>query len=92
MPCLVEGSDEAHADRCLERLEHATRAACDMRTILRQDKLEHRLAPETRSWIKEHDKVDRVRIAEETRRGERAQAKQDAMDKLTMDDRRVLGL
>ena len=41
----------------------STRAACDMRTILRHHGLEMELTVETRQWIKIHDAADARRIA-----------------------------
>ena len=73
-------------------MDGATRAACDMRTILRRHGFEDELAAETRLWIAKHDKRDAERIAKETRTGERATARQAALDKLNMDERRILGL
>ncbi len=92
MPCHDEGAERESKHEVLGRLNHATRAACDMRTILRQHNLESELAAETRDWITEHDDWDRRRIAEEEASGVRTEARKAALDKLSMDDRRVLGL
>jgi hypothetical protein len=70
----------------------ATRAACDMRTILRRNKLEKELTVETRQWIAKHDAEDAKRIAEENASGLRERVKQQALDKLSLEERRVLGL
>jgi hypothetical protein len=70
----------------------ATRAACDMRTILRRNDLEDDLTQETRYWIRMHDAADAKRIAEETASGLRQSVKQKALDKLSLEERRVLGL
>ena len=69
----------------------ATRAACDMRTILRANGLERDLTEETRRWIRQHDMEDAKRIKEENASGERDRVKQQALAKLTMEERRVLG-
>lgn len=70
----------------------ATRAACDLRTILRRGGNEYDLCQETREWIKQHDEEERVRIAQEEARGERERVRREALNKLTLDERRALGL
>ena len=92
MPCSCEGYEEDDRRREVQKLHTVTKAACDMRTILRKHHLEDELAPGTRHWIAKHDAWDERRIAEEAASGKRAEAKQKALDKLTVDDRRVLGL
>lgn len=92
MPCRDEFAEEMERKARINRLNQVTRAACDMRTILRRNNLESQLTVETRQWIAEHDDWDRRRIAEETANGEREKAKQRALAKLNIDDRRVLGL
>ena len=74
--------------------DKATRAACDMRTIIRKygPQLETELTVETREWIKKHDEEDAKRIAKENAEGLRQRVRQKAMDKLTLEERRVLGL
>lgn len=72
--------------------DKSTRAACDMRTIIRRHDLENELTVETRNWIKKHDAADAKRIAEENAAGIRQKVKQQALDKLTLEERRVLGL
>jgi cell division protein FtsL len=72
--------------------DKATRAACDMRTVIRRHKLERWLTVETRSWIAKHDAADAKRIAKENAAGIRQRVKQRALDKLTLEERRVLGL
>jgi hypothetical protein len=63
-----------------------------MRTILRRSGLEHELTKETRKWIKKHDGEDAARIQNEDKSGEREGTRRKALDKLTLDERRVLGL
>ena len=77
--------DKSVADR-------ATRAACDMRTILRRHGLEDELCVETRGWIMEHDRLDAERIEREEADGRRRAMRAQALDKLSLDERRVLGL
>ena len=92
MPCRCDDYGPSEYDLLKKDLNAATRAACDMRTILRKHKLESELCAETLLWIKRHDAADAKRIAEETAKGEREKAKRRALNKLTMDERRMLGL
>ena len=63
-----------------------------MRTIIRRHNLEKELTVETRQWISKHDKEDAERIAKENAEGIRQRVKQQALDKLSLEERRVLGL
>lgn len=90
MPCRCE-SDYTQTD-LIRAADAATRAACDMRTILRRMNKEGELTVETRRWIKQHDAEDAKRIAEENAKGIRERTRQTALDKLTLEERRVLGL
>ena len=92
MPCQCDGYDNIVDRQRIRDLDQATRAACDMRTILRRFNLEHALCPETLVWIKRHDAADAERIAQEEARGERKRVKREALNKLSMDERRALGL
>ena len=99
MPCRSDfPEDTCSRDRSydfqqlLSQADAATRAACDLRTILRRGGTENDLALETRNWIKGHDEWDARRIAQEEAEGTRQKVKQAALDKLTLDERRVLGL
>ena len=92
MPCKCDDYGPSELELMRKDLNATTRAACDMRTILRQHKLEGELCTETLLWIKRHDAADAKRIAEEQERGEREKAKRIALNKLTMDERRMLGL
>ena len=91
MPCRCE-DDESDNLRLRSEADAATRAACDLRTILRRGGSERDLCAETRRWIKQHDEWDARRIAEENAASQRQQVKQAALDKLTLDERRALGL
>ena len=103
MPCS-DGTPPSGAYACEDTAlrrsaDKATRAGCDMRTILRRHALENELTVETREWIAQHDKEDARRIAQEIAAGERAVAKANAkrkysilMKSMTLEERRVLGL
>lgn len=90
MPCRCDPYDEP--SQYVEEANAATRAACDMRTILRRNNLEKELTVETRAWIAKHDAADAKRIAEENAAGIREKVRLAALDKLTLEERRVLGL
>ena len=93
MPCRNDYPHDGCEDSGLRReLDRATRAGCDMRTIIRRAGLENQLTVETRKWIKEHDDADARRIAEKKEKEYRKQAKQRALDKLSLEERRILGL
>jgi len=92
MSCRCDGYEDSIEVRMRNDLDQVTRAACDMRTILRRHKLEGELCLETIGWIKRHDKADAERIEREREAGERERARRAALDKLTMDERRMLGL
>lgn len=78
--------------RLQEKSDAATRAACDLRTILRRGGTEEDLTPETRTWVAQHDIWDARRIILENADGTRQNVKEQALAKLTLDERRVLGL
>ena len=92
MPCHYEGDEGEDAARHQRKLDRLTRVNCDMRTVLRRAGLEPELTVESREWIAEHDDWDARRIAEEEASGERERVRQAGLDKLSLDERRVLGL
>jgi hypothetical protein len=102
MPCRCDPPDECrdsfesdgnyYKNYYSHEADQATRAACDMRTIIRRAGLENELTVETRKWIKKHDAADAKRIAEENAAGIRQRVRQQALDKLSLEERRVLGL
>jgi len=75
-----------------KRLDRATRAACDMRTILRRFGLEKHLAEETLEWIKMHDEQDRKRIALKKEQIWREEQRKLALAALTNEDKIILGM
>lgn len=93
MPC---GDINEYLRSDIDQLEiavqRATRAACDMRTIIRRHGLEREVCDETRIWIEAHDAEDARRIAEEQADGRRKRMRRQALKKLNLDERRVLGL
>ena len=92
MPCHCEGACAYSAKKRTAELDRLTRVCCDMRTILRREALDKELTTETRSWIAEHDEADRKRIEKENAEGIRERTRLAALDKLSLEERRVLGL
>ena len=93
MPCYDERSSGAYrAKELQQKLDAVTRAACDLRTILRRGGTEDDLCAETREWIAAHDDWDRRRIEQEQRDGIREATRNRGLEKLTLDERRALGL
>lgn len=92
MPCECAGFEEMDRRERKDAADKATRAACDMRTILRRHNLEEELTVETRRWIAKHDKEDAERIAIENAAGIREEARRRGLRKLTLEERRALGL
>jgi len=95
MPCQCDYPSEPYEDSGLRKeADKATRAACDMRTIIRKfaPAIEIELTPETRRWIAQHDREDAKRIAEENKKKIRQNVRLRALEKLTLEERRVLGL
>jgi hypothetical protein len=91
MPCH-DSQTETDREEAQERADAATRAACDLRTILRRGGTEQDLTVVTREWIARHDAWDAKRIKIEEASGERERVRQQALNKLNLDERRALGL
>lgn len=92
MPCRYEENESHERNKLTRKLDHLTRVCCDMRTVLRRANQERELTAESRKWIAKHDKEDKRRIAREEATGERERVRLAALDKLSLDERRVLGL
>ena len=95
MPCQCDYPSGPSEDSGLRReADAATRASCDMRTIIRKfaPNLMDELTSETLRWIQKHDNEDAKRIAEENAKGIREEVRKKAMSKLSLEERRVLGL
>ncbi len=91
MPCRCEVYP-GPGEETQNMVDKLTRVACDMRTVLRRAELEQEVTEETRAWIREHDDWDTRRIKQERERIERAATRLAALNKLTLEERRVLGL
>jgi len=94
MPCYDSRTPDPN--RTIEQLRRdineVTRVCCDMRTIIRRAGLEEDLTVEARTWIARHDSEDEKRIREEKASGLRDSLRQETLDKLSLEERRVLGL
>ena len=94
MPC-GDGGPEPRGYLDIDRSEsaaRATRAACDMRTVIRSLGAEHMLCSETLEWISDHDREDAARIALAQEQVLRERAKASGLRKLSLEERRALGL
>jgi hypothetical protein len=91
MPCRDErtGLDDAAN---YDRLQAATRAACDMQEVLGTHNLTGECQPETIAWILEHDALDRERVRSERQAIEIAAKRRAALAKLTPEERATLGI
>jgi hypothetical protein len=97
MPCTYDGPPGASVvytenPQIRRDAEKATRAACEMKLLLRELNQERNLTVETRQWIAKHDKEDAKRLKVEMDKERHEQLKRDALTKLTVDERRALGL
>jgi hypothetical protein len=93
---------KADRDAAQKRCDLATRVACEIEKYLRDDDI-NSLSRETRNWIKKHreddekarkakETQDRIEAAREVER-KRVEALQlTALEKLTHEERRALGL
>ena len=90
MPC--HDSREGDNSELLERLDAATKAACEMASVLRETPLVTLLSPQTRLWIKEHRRADDERLAVEREARRRKELRTRALDKLSVEEREMLGL
>ncbi len=91
MPCGYVYPEEA-ARILRHKLNTLTRICCDMRTIIRRHSAERELTVDSREWIAQHDEEDATRIRDENSAGIREKTRQAALDKLSLEERRVLGL
>ena len=100
MLCRDAGPDNywpIECPRCNERADKLTRVACDLaRTIeanmgVIQDTTSA-LSKETRDWWREHKEADRRREEAEAKARRIRKVKQEALGKLTPEERKALGL
>lgn len=62
MPCYDSRDDIEH-NSSNERLDLATRVACEMAKLIKRSQLEHSLSREAQVWISDHEATDAVRRA-----------------------------
>lgn len=99
MPCRCDDYPETiqpqnnQAEKWLRKqADNATFAACEMRTVLRNNNLENKLSPRTLAWIKRHDEEDAKREREKRTEQSKADTKKSALNKLTKEEKIALGL
>jgi len=91
MPCQDDGQadyyDRIERRNLKKRLDRVTAMLCEM--CQRSDTV---LPPDIREWFQKHREADRKRIAAEQAAETAARAKAAALDKLTPEEKRLLGL
>lgn len=95
MPCNDSRNSGGFDDDTYRRLQKATRAACDIVQSIRATSSVAALdnvSAETRQWIRDHDEMDRRRLELESERKQRLIDREEALRKLTPEERRALGL
>ena len=85
MPCE---SGPSYSDDYYERLQLATRAACELARLLKKELYlsqgwEVKVSKQTRRWVRIHDKIDRQRIAREKKEKKERHERVKALKKLT---------
>jgi hypothetical protein len=89
MPCSSGYTAEDEIKDVRRELERATRAACDLARFVDDRAI---IRPETRAWIREHEKADRERLKRERAEAHEAVIRQRALKKLTPEEIRLLGI
>jgi hypothetical protein len=65
---------------------------CDLAIVLRRGGTEHDLATETKAWIQQHDEWDQKQVRAEREAMEREANRRRALEKLSPEERKALGL
>jgi hypothetical protein len=92
MPCRDDGPSEYDCDMMKRRLDVATRVACELSHILRGNKQLDQATRETKEWIQRHDAADAKRKLEEERERQEKKVRRSALAKLTLAEKKALGL
>ena len=96
MPCYDSRDDDKDWGEILERLDRATRVACELaryiREVVGQPLASSTISRDSRRWVQEHDVADRRRLAAEEKEKQRKHKKAQALSKLTSEERKLLGL
>jgi hypothetical protein len=90
MPC-DSGPAPSDWDRMHQRLDDATRVACELSKFLTPEQILS-LSSGTVYWLDEHNRLDREKEVLEEKRRERVALAAKAKDKLTPAEREALGL
>jgi hypothetical protein len=99
MPC---SSGPSYDDKC-DRLDAATRVACEMARAIRDKDAKmprghkgitmfSRLSRETKDWVRAHDEIDKKRLAREEKERVKLEAKRTALAKLSEKEKDLLNL
>lgn len=87
MPCS-SGIDEGA--ECRRELERVTRVACELASFAKRFK--RGFSKETEAWMADHARLDRARRLREEAEQEERQIKNAALKKLTLKERKLLGV
>lgn len=91
MPCRDEYPSEV-LTRANDKIDKLNEIACDMGKVIRKYKLADKLPKRAHKWLREHERWDRKRIAQEKEERRRKQIKTAALEKLTSEEKEVLRL
>ena len=84
MPCRTDDCEDtspAHrAEHFRRTSDAATRAACEMRKVLRDNNLIGSLSAETQGWVKKHDREDAKREQQRQRAEAEKQKREQAAE------------
>jgi hypothetical protein len=99
-PCTMTGSEEG--DRAIfennkscaaqHKSTHLTRLLCKQLTFLTKEKATKLIHKDVWPWWKKHLEIDAKRKAAELEKRRRIELKQQALMKLNLEERRLLGL
>lgn len=97
MPCYDSRDDDDRRDT-QQRADDATRAACDLARVLHHyrpetwKELQRFMHKSTLDWVRKHDEADARRLRQETEEQNRQNLIAAAKAKLTLSEKKLLGL
>lgn len=92
MPCYgPDGPPNTRSDVAEREVNRLTNMLCGVLRLMTGEQIKM-LHPETAKWWKGHLELDRLRANQEEARRQQKRAEKKALDKLTSEDRKVLGV
>lgn len=91
MPCRDYSSDYDLSVERQRKVDKLTRMLCTVLSAYNEAGI-RKLPAEVREWWREHQALDRQRLAAEEASRQRARLKKRALDKLTPEERKALGV